>query len=288
MWAATVVMIHGAWLHATSWEPWCERLRDRGHTCLIPAWPYLEGDPADLREHPPAALEVMSLDDVVSAYAGFIETLAEPPVLIGHSFGGLVVLRLLDQGLGVAGIALEPAPPKHVAARGTALKSNLPVIKTWKGGQKVHSISFEHWAWSFGNGIPERDRQAVYDAYVIPAPGRPFFEVLWAGFHDHTAVDFANPDRAPLMLVAGTEDRTVPAKMVRRTWDRYSGKGNPALLQEFDRSHAIVVEPGWQEVLDLAISWVEIETGLTPEPIRHPLDAEPADEAPADVLPLEE
>jgi pimeloyl-ACP methyl ester carboxylesterase len=34
---------------------------------------------------------------------------AEPPVLIGHSYGGLFVELLLDRGLGRAGVAMSPA-----------------------------------------------------------------------------------------------------------------------------------------------------------------------------------
>jgi hypothetical protein len=144
------------------------------------------------------------------------------------------------------------------------VKSSFPVIKKWKGGQKVHTIDFDHWAWSFGNGLPEAERRAYYDTFVIPTPGRPFFEVFWAGSHKKTRVDFGNPERPPLMLVAGTEDRTIPDEMVRKVWSRYARAERPAVLQEFERSHLIVADPGWEEVLDLAISWVEIETGLRP------------------------
>lgn len=270
MFAAVVVLIHGAWLHASSWEPWCERYEARGYTCDAPAWPYLEGDPEELREHPPEALDVVTLEDVVARYADFVRSLPEPPVLIGHSFGGLVVLKLLDMGLGRAGVALEPAPPKSVAVSGTGRKAAFPVIKTWKGGQKSHPLRFDRWERDFAAGVSDAERTLLYDAYVVPAPGRPFFEVFWAAFHKKTKVDFDDASRAPLMLVAGTEDRVIPEEVVARTWRRYEGNGATTVLQEFDRTHGIVFEPGWEEVADLVISWVEIETGLRPEPPQPP------------------
>jgi len=275
MFATTLLLIHGAWLSAASWTPWCERYEARGYDCVAPAWPHLDGDPAALRAHPPPALDVESLGDVVDYYAGIIRKMPEPPILIGHSFGGLVVLKLLDEGLGRAGVALEPAPPKGVPVTGSGRKASWPVISTWKGGQKSHPIDFERWVWAFGSKVPVDERHAVYDRYVVPAPGRPFFEILWAGFTRHTRVDFQQAARAPLLLVAGDEDRVVPKKTVQHIWKHYEGGQATTVLQEFDHTHGIVIEPGWQDVADFVISWVEIQTGVHPTPEVPPPSTPP-------------
>ena len=67
--SAIVVLIHGAWLHASTWAPWCERIEARGHTCMAPAWPHLDGEPDAIRDDPPPALEVLYLQDIVDHYA---------------------------------------------------------------------------------------------------------------------------------------------------------------------------------------------------------------------------
>ncbi len=264
--ATTVMLVHGAWMSADAWEPWCARLEARGYACMAPAWPHLTGEPAKVRAAPPEALSILGLDEIVAHYATLIRRMGDPPVLIGHSFGGLVVQRLLDEGLGLAGVALEPAPIHGVSARGSAIKASLPVVSRTRAGQRVHDIPLERWVWAFGERISEAERERAYDRYVVPAPGRPFVQVLWAGFHRKTRVDTAKPDRAPLMLVAGTEDRVIPEGMVRAAWRRYQHKDSRSrvVLQTFDRTHGIVFEPGWEEVLDLAMSWVEIETGVRP------------------------
>lgn len=266
MFATTIVLIHGAWLSAASWKPWCDRYEARGYDCVAPAWPNLGGNPAQLRAHPPAALDVESLQDVVDHYAAIIRKMPDPPILVGHSFGGLVVLKLLDEGLGRAGVALEPAPPKGVPVTGSGIKAAWPVIRTWKGGQKSNLIDFERWVWAFGSAVPSDQQHAVYDRYVIPVPGRPFFEVFWAAFTRHTKVDFHKAARPPLLLVAGQRDRVIPKKVVEHTWKHYEGGQATTVLQEFDHTHGIVIEPGWQDVADFVISWVEVQTGLTPHP----------------------
>ena len=56
----------------------------------------------------------LGLTEIVDHYEGLINDLDQPPVLVGHSFGGLIVELLLDRGLGRAGVAISPAPPKGI------------------------------------------------------------------------------------------------------------------------------------------------------------------------------
>ena len=46
----TIVLIHGLWLTARSWEHWVERYRSRGFDVIAKSWPGMEGDVESLRE----------------------------------------------------------------------------------------------------------------------------------------------------------------------------------------------------------------------------------------------
>src|SRR5207253_7574458 len=101
----TIVLIHGMWMTPLSWEHWASRYTDRGHRVLAPAWPGLEAEPEQLRRDP-APLRNLSITDVVDHYDKIIRRLDQPPIIIGHSFGGLYTQLLLDRGLGAAGVTL--------------------------------------------------------------------------------------------------------------------------------------------------------------------------------------
>jgi pimeloyl-ACP methyl ester carboxylesterase len=111
--APPIVLVHGLWLTPRSWEGWKERFEGRGHRVLAPAWPRMQGDVEDVRRDP-SALNGLGVREIVDHYAGVIRALERAPVIIGHSFGGLVTELLLDRGLGAAGVAISPAPVKGV------------------------------------------------------------------------------------------------------------------------------------------------------------------------------
>ncbi len=154
-----------------------------------------------------------------------VRALDEPPILIGHSFGGLIVQLLLDRGLGTAGVALDPAPPSGVwAFEPTAFRSLASVILTWRGWHKIVRWSPAQFAYAFVNGLPPAEQQAAYDAHVTPETGRIFFQGALASMSGGSPcrVDFARNPRAPLLLIAGLNDHIVPPVIVRRTYRRYA------------------------------------------------------------------
>src|SRR5215831_11115609 len=108
-----IVLIHGLWLTALSWERWVERYKTRGFEVIARSWPGMEGD-VDAIRHDPTKLEHVGIMEVVEHYEGIVKALARPPIIMGHSFGGLITQILLDHGLGVAGVAFDSAPAKGV------------------------------------------------------------------------------------------------------------------------------------------------------------------------------
>src|ERR1700723_2503587 len=105
------IFVHGLWLHASSWGPWLELFQEAGYAPTAPGWP---GDPDTVAEarRDPGQVAGKGIDDVVAHYAGIIRGLQTPPVVIGHSFGGLIAQRLLRQDLAAAAVGVDPPPHK--------------------------------------------------------------------------------------------------------------------------------------------------------------------------------
>ncbi len=257
---ATLLFIHGAWVTARCWDPFVRYFSDRGYACLAPSWPYKDATPAELRASPPRGLADLGVRDIVDHYARIIEAQPEPPVLVGHSFGGLFVQLLLARGLGRAGVALDPAPPRGVfALYPSAVRSNLDVLLRWGGWRAIVPPSFNAFAYGFLNNLAPAEQRRVFDAQAVPETGRIFYEdgfaLLWP--NSPTAIDFAKPDRAPLLLTAGTNDHNVVPAMVRATAARYRRSPARIELREFaGRSHWLIAEPGWEEVAASVEQWL--------------------------------
>src|SRR3954464_14067832 len=109
----TIVLIHGLWMTPRSWEFFRSFYESRGYNVLAPAWPRMGREVEDLRRDP-SALAGLGLREIVDHYARIVQALPRPPILIGHSIGGLVVQLLVDRGLGRAGVAIDSATPKGV------------------------------------------------------------------------------------------------------------------------------------------------------------------------------
>lgn len=254
----TIVFIHGAWVTSRCWDNFSRYFQAKGFDCLAPDWPHDDRPIAELRAAPSPALATLGVGDIVAHYAGIITQLQEPPIIIGHSFGGLFTQMLLDRGLGRAGVALNSAPPKGVFPTPAAVRGSLPVITTWRGWRKILTTSESHFSQFFASGFPETERANAFRTYVVPTPGRIFFQAATAMFHNELAINFHNHTRAPLLLTAGGIDKTVPAALNRQNYQKYAQSRARTDFKEFPkRSHTLIMEPGWEEVASYVENWLQ-------------------------------
>jgi alpha-beta hydrolase superfamily lysophospholipase len=109
----TILLIHGLWMTPLSWEHWVKYYSDKGYRVIASGWPGLDGDIEELRRDP-SPIATLGVTDIVVHYDSIIRGLDRPPIIMGHSFGGLMTQILLDRGLGAAGVAIASAPAKGV------------------------------------------------------------------------------------------------------------------------------------------------------------------------------
>ena len=255
-----VIFIHGLWLHAASWRPWLDLFAANGYAPAAPGWP---GDPhtVEAARAEPEAIADKGINEVTAHYAAIIDRLPESPILIGHSFGGMIVEKLLGDGYGVAGIAIDAAQIKGVLPLPlSSLRSTLPVFKNPANIHRAVSLTADEFRYSFGNAISPEESDALYAQWTIPAPGRPLFEAAVANFSRHSpaAVDTGNDKRGPLLLVMGGQDHTVPEAITKATLKQYRGSDAVTDLIEFpDRGHSLTIDDGWRDVADASLAWLD-------------------------------
>jgi pimeloyl-ACP methyl ester carboxylesterase len=254
-----VVFIHGAWLTPAVWDHFLCRYAACGYSCMAPAWPLLDQPISRLQDNPPDALATLSIGRIVAHYERLIRAQSEPPVLVGHSFGGLFVQMLLDRGLGAAGVAINPVPPRGVLPGFTALRSALPFLLHWAGWARTLRMTESQFSRNFAQTLSPPELDSAYRSHIIPAPSRIFYQ---AALGIGNQVNFSNDYRAPLLFIAGGKDRTIQASMVTSNYRRHRRSAAVTALLRFPgRSHWLIAEPGWEEVADASIEWLQSNSG---------------------------
>lgn len=272
--AKTIVLVHGAWVTPESWDIFRQPFDAAGYTVHAPAWPLVEGRTvADLNVRPPKELGSLTVGRIADKYQAFVATLPEAPILVGHSFGGLLTQMLLDRGVGVAGIVLNPAPIGGVVPGISALAAIAPILLRFNGWNRPYKFTRKRFGDLFANAAPDALVDQAYERYVIPAPGKIFHQAaFWSG-------TWVKPQRRtqPLLITGGSVDRLVSPYLSRAAYRIQRRSPARTDYKHFDgRSHFLIAEPGWEEVARYALDWIERIVQPARASRRQPRDNVPA------------
>lgn len=261
----TIVLIHGLWMTPRSWEHWVPHLAKQGYNVLTPTYPGFEVEVEALRADPDRIAR-LTVPETVDYLERLVRGLDRPPIIIGHSFGGVLTQILLDRGCGAAGVAISSVPTEGVrTSPPSQVRSLFPFLKNPANRHRAVGFTHEQFHYAFTNTMSEADSLTIYERYHIPTPG----SWVWSGVLDNWTpgrqarwVDYGNASRPPLLFIAGGADNIMPAAVNRSNADKYHGEGTVTAYHEFaGRSHFIVGEPGWEEVADYAVTWATAHAG---------------------------
>jgi pimeloyl-ACP methyl ester carboxylesterase len=250
-----IVFITGAVVTANCWDNWKTFFEGVGYTCYAPAWPHKNAPAATLRsQHPHSPIAQNGLPEVLKVYTDFIAQLPTRPIVIGHSYGGLLVQLLLQQDAVVAGVAIESAPPRGVVVWSWSLfRAVWPMLGLFSSLKTTFLPTFAQWQYAIANGLPLADQQSSYESLAAPESKKLIRQAL----SRHARVDFNRP-HAPLLFLAGGADRIMPAALNRANYRRYRHAGSVTEYRELPgRSHAMLGQPTWHEDAALVLNWLQ-------------------------------
>jgi alpha-beta hydrolase superfamily lysophospholipase len=255
-----IIFVHGMFQNPKSWNKWVDYFSERGYNCLTPAWPLHEGEPALLRENPPAGLGDLSLDEVISA----IEVLAlkhDYPIMIGHSVGGLIVQLMVNRDVAGMGVAIDSVAPNAMLDLDWGFIKNATIITNpFKGNDPIY-MDVETFHGAFANTLSD---EAVLTAFTETAT-HDSRNVLrdCLGSSGHLNLDSPH---VPLLLIGGEKDEIIPASLTEKNYKAYTDTNSVIDFKEFEgRSHYICAEPGWEEVAEYVYNWIKSQENLTIE-----------------------
>jgi pimeloyl-ACP methyl ester carboxylesterase len=225
--------------------------------CVQPSYPGFEVEVEALNADPTPIASV-TVPQIIEHLEAVIGELDAPPILIGHSAGGVFTQVLLDHGFGAAGVAINSAPTEGVKVVPLSqIKSAFPVLKNPANRHKAVGFTFEQWHYAFANTFPEEESRALYERYHIPASGQIFWGSALANIHpgrDDNYVNYDNDDRAPLLFISGSEDHLMPPRIQQSNAKHYKSD-TITEIKEFDGPHLLPAWTNWEEVADYALSW---------------------------------
>jgi pimeloyl-ACP methyl ester carboxylesterase len=216
-----LVFIHGYWSTPATFARLKARFEADGYTVIAPALPYHDRDPS----LPPAAeIGTLTVEDYARFLVAEIGKLDAPPIIIGHSMGGMLA-QIVAARVPHAGLVLL-----STAATATTMVLSLATVRTM-GGLMLHwgwwhsptQIAEPQAMWGIYNGVPDDIARAEYVAHVWDS-GRVLAEMTIAGLSSTgaTKVDYRRLDK-PALVIVGTEDRTTVPDISRATARKLTG-----------------------------------------------------------------
>jgi alpha-beta hydrolase superfamily lysophospholipase len=253
-----IVLVHGLWMTPLSFEYWAHHYSELGYSVYAPSWPGMERDIRALRRQPEAYAKV-GVKQIVDHYEQLILELDSAPIIIGHCFGGLVVQALLDRGLGACGVAIASAPIKGIwKLPFTTMRVVTPQLIDPRNNHRCVPLTPAQFHYAFMHTVSREESFRMYQRYAVPGPDHVLFQAELANFNPfaETRVNTLRNNRAPLLMIAGSQDHLIPPSIVKANVKAYRRSTAITGYQEFaDRTHFIVAQSGWQEVAAYALDW---------------------------------
>lgn len=240
-------MVHGAFCGGWAFDAFRRPFEALGHEVLAIDLPGHGAVPDR------SLLSRSSMSDYANAVVKACAQFDEPPILIGHSLGGLVTQIAATRMKPKAVVLLAPSAPWGI--QGSSLEEGASAVGLYALGAFWCMAVDPDYGLAAGYSLDRFDpaeRRAVF-ARMSPESGRALWETLnWWMDPFMTTLVPAHRLSAPVLAVAGGRDLIHPPSTVRQTAARLDGE----ILVFEQMSHWLIGEPGWEGVASAVLDWI--------------------------------
>jgi pimeloyl-ACP methyl ester carboxylesterase len=255
-----IVLIHGLWVLASSWDRWATLFEESGHPTVTPVWPD-DPETVEAARANPDVMAGKSLREIADHTAEVIAALDRKPAVMGHSTGGLLAQMIADRGLSVATVAIDPGPFRGVLPLPlSALKSAGPVLANPLNRGRAVTLTLDQFKYGWANALADDEAKRLYEEFHVAAPGKPLMQMANANVNpfSEAKVDTKNPDRGPLLIVDGEVDHTVPWSIANAAYKKQSANEAVTEIEQIpNRGHSLTIDDGWREVAETSLAFVK-------------------------------
>ncbi len=266
--ARPVIFIHGLWLLPSSWDRWVTFFEEAGYVALTPGWPDDPETVIEARKHP-ETFAGKGITEIAEYQAAIIRRLDRKPVIIGHSFGGLLAMILAGQGLAAASIAISPAPFRGVLPLPlSSLRTAGVALRNPANWSRAVPLTYGQFRYSFANAVGEDEAKELYLGYSVAGAGEPLFQAASANLNpwSEARVNTTYPERGPMLIVSADSDHTVPWAIANAAYKKQKRNDSVTRIIKFpDRGHSLTIDAGWRDVAEKSLEFAaEFTTQLLP------------------------
>jgi pimeloyl-ACP methyl ester carboxylesterase len=250
----TILFIHGMFLNPKCWKNWTVYFDQQDYHCIAPAWPFHEGEPSALRRDIPAGLGALSLSSVIDEFARICALQSEPPIVIGHSMGGLIAQILESRGMAEAAVCINSVAPNAMLTLDWGFfKNSASIVNPLKGDQP-YLMTEENFLQNFANAMTKAEAKQAYNDYAVHESRN----VMRDAMGDAGKIDLSRP-HFPLLFIAGDRDKIIPDKLNHKNAEAYTDSSSIADFKEFTgRGHFICGQHDWEDVADYISEWLSL------------------------------
>lgn len=252
-----IIFIHGMWTRPWVWDSWKARFEQAGFSCSTIT---LKGHAAGESDE---ALVGVGLADYAAQVHTAVSACAAPPMLVGHSLGGLIAQQVAER-VPLAGIALitSAAPAPIFPLRPImlpALVRHFARPRLWFSTFRLSRWEADHLIF---NGLPKAERPAYY-ARLCAESGHLAYQVGFGPLNRSGSNRVRREAiRCPMLALAGVQDHIIPISVSRRMAAWY---GEQLEYREFPQhAHWMLGEAGAEQRAEEVIAWIR-QVGSQPQ-----------------------
>jgi non-heme chloroperoxidase len=262
--ATPVVFVHGLWLLPSSWDKWVALFEEAGFVGLTPGWPDDPDTVAEAREHP-EVFAGRGITEIANYQEAIVRRLDRKPVIIGHSFGGMLAMILAGRGLAAASIAISPAPFRGVLPLPiSSVRVASVALRNPLNWTRAIPLTYDQFRYGFANAVGDDEAKELYLGYSVAGPGEVLFQAASANLNpwSEARVDASNPERGPMLVISADSDHTVPWAIANAAYKAQKrNSGVTEIIEMANRGHSLTIDAGWREVARKSLEFAQRFTG---------------------------